>query len=82
MIQKFYHAVWIVGLLAHAILVFETWQHIDLYAIKGADGESSVPLTYYFDLMLALVSLITFLILKHWVSATEKKVPSKSQTAE
>lgn len=82
MIQKFYHTVWIVGIVAHAILVFETWQHIDLYAIKGTDGESSVPLTYYFDLTLALVCLLTFLLVKHWVSATERKVDSDNKATE
>jgi hypothetical protein len=82
MMRKIYHAVWIVGVVAHAILVFETWQHIDLYAIKGTDGETSVPLTFYFDLTLAIVSLLTFLIIKHWVTATEKKLAASSKPAE
>jgi len=82
MMQKFYHAVWIVGVVAHGILVFETWQHIDLNAVKAADGETRVPLTYYFDLSLAVIALLTFLIVKHWVTATEKKVAANSKATE
>lgn len=82
MMQKFYHAIWIVGIVAHSILVFETWQHIDLYAIKDPDGESNVPLTYYFDLSLAILALLTFLILRLWVSAPAKKLPASHQTTE
>ena len=82
MIHKIYHAVWIVGIVAHAILVFETWQHIDLYSVKGADGETRVPLTYYFDLSLAIIALLTFLILRLWVSAPEKKMAVNSNAAE
>ncbi|MBD3672573.1 MAG: hypothetical protein HUJ26_03510 [Planctomycetaceae bacterium] len=82
MMQKFYHTIWMVGIIAHSILVFETWKYIDLYASKGADGESNVPISYYFDLTLAVVSLLTFLLLKHWVSATAKKVPDRNQTTE
>lgn len=81
MMQKFYHAVWLIGVVAHGILVVETWQHIDLYSLAAKAEEASVPLSFYFDLSLAIIALLTFLIMKHWVSATEKKSAASKNDA-
>ena len=81
MMQKFYHAVWIIGVVAHGILMVETWQNIDLYSLAAKTSEATVPLSFYFDLSLAIIALLTFLIMKHWVSATEKKSAANGKDA-
>jgi hypothetical protein len=82
MMQKFYHAVWIVGIVAHGILVVETWQNIDLYSLAAKAEGASAPISFYFDLSLAVIALLTFLILKHWVTAAEKKSGANNKAAE